>query len=551
MTPAIFFEPDGYVVGGPRIMGRQSAGNGFLRAAAKAHGGREIHALVSGQAAFDSFRDLVLKAEPTARPTLIGSNRLDAVAQLGLLYRPDVNIVAHARARLRLGPAAYSICGVTHTLCSHGPADLLADTLAGPVMPWDAVICTSTVARAFAEDVLDAQEDYLAWRFGQRPRATRPQLPVIPLGVHAADFAFEEGERQAARAALGLTEDEVVALFAGRLTINGKAHPYQTYRAFERAAQATGRKLVLLHAGQFPTPELREAFTSAAATWAPSVRTLFVDGSEADAFARTWRAADLFVSLADSIQETFGITPLEAMAAGLPLLVSDWNGYKDTVPDGVAGYRVPTWAPAPGAGTAIAWDYETDAINYDFFLSRTSTTVSLDLAVLDARLTELVSDAALRRRMGEAGRAHVRRTFDWAVVYARYEALWRELAEIRASAARDPALAGAPASAPTRGDPFTRFAAYPTRHIGLDTRVRAREGASLAAYETLTAHPTHSFWRAPPEFVSRVLADCAGEGATVRTLVEALGEPAPRVIERLGRLAKLELVALAPGQGED
>ena len=31
------------------------------------------------------------------------------------------------------------------------------------------------------------------------------------------------------------------------------------------------------------------------------------------------------------MQETFGLTPLEAMAAGLPCVVSDWNGYRDTV----------------------------------------------------------------------------------------------------------------------------------------------------------------------------------------------------------------------------
>ena len=30
---AIFFEPDGYVLSGPKLMGRQAAGNAFLRAA--------------------------------------------------------------------------------------------------------------------------------------------------------------------------------------------------------------------------------------------------------------------------------------------------------------------------------------------------------------------------------------------------------------------------------------------------------------------------------------------------------------------------------------
>ena len=30
------------------------------------------------------------------------------------------------------------------------------------------------------------------------------------------------------------------------------------------------------------------------------------------------------------------------MAAGVPLVVSDWNGYRDLVRNGIDGFRVPT-----------------------------------------------------------------------------------------------------------------------------------------------------------------------------------------------------------------
>ena len=53
-------------------------------------------------------------------------------------------------------------------------------------------------------------------------------------------------------------------------------------------------------------------------------------------------AADIFVSLADNIQETFGLSVIEAMASSLPLVVSDWNGYKDLVNHGFNGFRIPT-----------------------------------------------------------------------------------------------------------------------------------------------------------------------------------------------------------------
>lgn len=60
-------------------------------------------------------------------------------------------------------------------------------------------------------------------------------------------------------------------------------------------------------------------------------------------------ACDLLISRADNPQETFGITPLEAMAAGLPspCIVSDWNGYRDDIvhhseAEEATGLRIPT-----------------------------------------------------------------------------------------------------------------------------------------------------------------------------------------------------------------
>jgi glycosyltransferase involved in cell wall biosynthesis len=58
--------------------------------------------------------------------------------------------------------------------------------------------------------------------------------------------------------------------------------------------------------------------------------------------------------LSDNIQETFGIVPIEAMAAGLPVVVLDWDGYKNTVRDGIDGFRVPTLMSGAGSQTARA-----------------------------------------------------------------------------------------------------------------------------------------------------------------------------------------------------
>ena len=70
--------------------------------------------------------------------------------------------------------------------------------------------------------------------------------------------------------------------------------------------------------------------------------------------AQVGSVRDIFCSLSDNIQETFGITPIEAMSAGLPVVVSDWDGYRDTVRDGIDGFRVPTQMPPPGYGDELA-----------------------------------------------------------------------------------------------------------------------------------------------------------------------------------------------------
>ena len=361
MNPAIYFEPDGYLLGEAPFMGRRSAGNGFLRAAVQGREDGPLLGYTASEASAQAFRDFVAEVDPAATTEWIAAAQLDRLSQAGLLYRPDQI----------LGPAAaYSLCGVTHTLATHTTLDGIARIVSEPVMAWDALVCTSTVAKAVTDAVLDQAEALHSWRFGGCAPAPRPLLPVIPLGVHTADFDFSAGARTAARARLGLADDAVAVLWAGRLSANGKAHPFATFRALQAATEATGQPLTLVFAGQAPNPQVARGFESAATRFCPQVRTCFVDGADPQAFRDAWAGADIFMSLADSLQETFGLTPVEAMAAGLPALVSDWNGYRDTVRHGIDGFRVPTWTPSPGDADAIGHDYEVGAIDYEVYLYR-------------------------------------------------------------------------------------------------------------------------------------------------------------------------------------
>jgi glycosyltransferase involved in cell wall biosynthesis len=525
-------------------MGRQAAGDGFLRAAVKGREPEPLFAYTAHRKSAEAFAARVTELDPEATAVWIPSNRLAALGERGVLYRPDHHIAINLYARLRVGSDRYSVCGVTHTLSTSGATEIIANLVNAPAMPWDAVVCTSRVAVGLVEDGMAAQRDYLRWRLGGAVDPPRPQLPLIPLGVHTDDQAFSADDRARARDTLGIAEDEVAGLFAGRLTFSGKAHPYPMYRAMQAVAEATGRKLVLIHAGQFPSAAVRDVFHAAVRAFCPDVRCMFLNGREAENYRRGWQAADIFISLSDNIQETFGITPVEAMAAGLPVLVSDWNGYKDTVRNGVDGFRIPTWQPGPGFGENITRDFETYIADYDFFLSRTSTTVAVEMRTLVQRLTQLVTDPELRRRMGAAGQARARELYDWAVVYRQYQALWAELNAIRAQARASGLLEGAPAAAAFRRDTFSVFAAFPTHWIQPDTAIRPSSEAGAERYRALTKEKLLSVWTMPEEVAARVFAALAEGPTDVGSLAKAARVDLREMIHIAGRLAKMGLVEL-------
>lgn len=548
MNAAILFEPDGYLLTGPRLMGRQAAGNGFLRAAVQARGDQPLACFTPSRESALIFRRTVTEIDPEATITWIHAQRLDLLAQAGVLYRPDQILGPQARQRLRAGPAAYSLCGITHTLATSGTLDSLGRILTEPVMPWDALICTSSAALDVVETVLDRQADYLAWQTGQPFAQKRPMLPVIPLGVHCDDFVFTDAERQAARAGLGLGPEDVAALFAGRLSVGGKAHPYAMFKALQTVAEDTGKSIVLVIAGQAYNDDMARLFGSGLAAFCPSVRTVFVDGKDAAAYRRAWAGSDLFISLADSIQETFGITPLEAMAAGLTALVSDWNGYKDTVRDGLDGFRIRTWAPPADGGEIIAAAFEAGALGYNQYLSRSNTAVAVDLDQLTQRLRDLVGDPALRRRLGEAGRKRARQDFDWAVVFRRYQALWDEQTAVRHKAADAPGtrdwLTRAPKSGSDFMSPFDAFASYPTAHVTADTLIAHAPGASVEAYQALIVHEVMALWTVSADLVGVLLGKLEAGPLSAEALAVACEITTPQVSEIAARLAKMGMVVL-------
>ena len=292
---------------------------------------------------------------------------------------------------------------------------------------------------------------------------------MIPLGVHSQDFSLSKSTILNARRQLDVGSDEVVVLFLGRLSFHGKAHPLAMYQALEQAALSSGRKVTLVECGWFANDAIRKSFSAAASYACPSVRSIILDGRDPKVRTLAWACADIFCSLTDNIQETFGITPIEAMAAGMPVVVSDWDGYRDTVRHGIDGFCIPTRMPPPGYGSEFALRHDLSIDTYDMYCGYTSSLVSLDLQAATQAFIDLISSRELRRTMGENGRQRVAESFDWNVIIPRYESLWAELNSRRVSEASSHTYALA-----SRLDPFYSFASYPSRKISSQTSLRSR-----------------------------------------------------------------------------
>ena len=540
---AIYYAGDAYSTAN-KIMGRQSAGKAFMRGVARTWPKADLHGLGQGAATAKAMYAQLAGDGFDGQLKWIEVPNWAALGEVGALYYPSPAAKDFAFSRNAFNPGAFSVMGVTFTLSSNGAMDQVADLVLPPFKPWDAMICISQAALDFTTRLHDEMK---AWWAAQTDatRFNTPQLPVIALGVDCPSFTPDAKLRETARAALQLQAHEVAFLFSGRLSFHAKANPAPMYQAMEQAAQHAS--VVCIEAGVFPNDAIRTGFLAAQKALAPSVRFIWVDGQDELRYRQAWQGADAFVSLSDNIQETFGLTPVEAMAAGLPVVVSDWNGYKDTVRDGVDGFRVPTILPPAGVGGDLAMRHALGLDTYDFYIGRASLATVIEPTALAQACIALASQPELRARMGAAGLARATRDFDWPVILQRYAQLAGELTKIRLAAGPQ-----APEPWVQRADPFARFGHFSSQTLAGNARVLAQPSAQarLSDLRSLTmANYAFEASLLPPETIIALLSLLEKNGSqTVNDLLVAAGVATPVGVRCLMWLWKFDLVQVAPVQ---
>ena len=315
----------------------------------------------------------------------------------------------------------FAVTGITHSLDGAWmQSRLIQILLAGP-QPFDAVVCTGRCAREYLQKGFeDIRKNFREAFGGELPEP--PLTALIPLGV--SDRAFEIRDKGACRREAGIPPERFVILSVARFSPRHKADltPVLELLQLMRREKALPEFLLVLAGGG------REGDLRFVREVVERLGLADIVRIEANIPAeRKWTlygAADIFLSMVDNYQETYGITIVEAMAQGLPVIASDFNGYKDLVEHGRTGFLIPVAA----SGSMEPWNGLAGILDPSLLRFHLAQKVFFEADALWDALVATAGNPRLRRDMGIRGRTGAMRRL-WSAVIPLYEDLWRELDE--------------------------------------------------------------------------------------------------------------------------
>jgi glycosyltransferase involved in cell wall biosynthesis len=185
-------------------------------------------------------------------------------------------------------------------------------------------------------------------------------IEVLPNLFDIGDFQLSINKEDA-KEMLGIKADINLILYGGRITPQKNIHVL--FLILSKLIK-NGRKFHLLLAGNkdnFGSPEFNRTGYDYVEYLRGQINTLglndhvsFIDHQNTESLKILYKAAYVYITPSLLHDENFGLGPIEAMAAGTPVLCSDWGGFKDSVIQFQTGYRMKTWLLKKG-GASVDW----------------------------------------------------------------------------------------------------------------------------------------------------------------------------------------------------
>ena len=467
---SIYYENDGFNIKGEKLMGRQAAGWSFLKSiiSSKRYKRLGIYLRDASQQELlrSDIKSLLINKSNNIELESIPYDQPFLSENYGGIQLPGPDLKEYSKHRSFFGHHKYSLVGLTHTTASHNIMSAFSSICTEAIMPWDSIICTSESVLNTLNKILDDRNEFLSFTYKKKINF-KPKFPVIPLGINYDEFNYDDDFKKTSRDKLNIKENDIVVVFVGRLSFHAKAHNLPMYIALEKCAKKLKKdqKIHLIQTGWFANDFIENTFKSEALKVCPSVNCVFLDGRIQENKNITLASGNIFMSLSDNIQETFGLTPLEGMAAGLPVIVSDWNGYRSTVRNNLDGFTVKSLSLPGGYGEGLAFDYMMQNITYDRYIGNAVQKIALDVKDCINKLEVLLFDREKRLKMGNNGKKRARDIFSWDNILPQYEDLYKELNDIRSTEYLNYKQFCLPRLPSDKLDPFYIFNDYPTETI--------------------------------------------------------------------------------------
>jgi glycosyltransferase involved in cell wall biosynthesis len=176
-------------------------------------------------------------------------------------------------------------------------------------------------------------------------RANPRKISIVPCGFSSSEFY--PIEKSIARKILGLRQDQHILLQLGRMVERKGIDNVIRSMVYLESVAGKEFKLVIVGGDSEKMESSNSCEYKRLCTIAKRLKVMdkveFAGRKDRDKLKFYYNAADLFITT--PWYEPFGITPLEAMACGTPVIGANVGGIKFSVKDGITGSLVPPRQP--------------------------------------------------------------------------------------------------------------------------------------------------------------------------------------------------------------